>query len=316
MSKDYEGMGLTEEELAALTAPDDEDKNATQGELEDLAKATGTAPTTEAEGKENADDADKGAGGTAAGDDVAAGDAAAPAGAEAAAPTAAPTPEPSAAPSAPVQQAPLLVAQAPADAEQKLADIKTQKEALITKFDDGELSAKEMQQQLDALGKQEREIERAIDKAQIAAELESQRQKNQWDADCGNFLAAHPEYVGEANAEVFAHLNETIMAYAKMPRNANLTGPQLLDKAHKAVMLERGTPVADVKPDPLPGKKQVPIPKPALPPTLGGVPAAASNDPSEGKWASLDRLQTANPEAYEKALADMSDSERDKYLAA
>lgn len=169
---------------------------------------------------------------------------------------------------------------------------------------------------MDALNKQEREIELAVSEAKLAEKLEKQRLQNQWDADCNSFLDQHKDtydFNTDAGKEVFAHLNETIIAFAKMPRNANLSGPELLDKAHKAVMLERGMPVADT-PKPAAKPAKATAPKPTLPPDMSRLPAATSNDPGEGRWASLDKLAETNPAGYEAALAKMSDAERDEYL--
>lgn len=301
-TKDDElGMeGLTPEERAALAAPDDDDANATQGELEDKAGGKnadddqGKAPGRDDGGAAAADGNDGAHDGTTNGDDSHA--------------TAAGAAESVATPS----QAPILIAQAPADAEAKLADLKSKKDEVITQFDDGDITAKEMQQQLDGLAKEEREIERALDKAQIATDMEQQRQKNQWDADCNSFLDKNKSaYDVDTNKDAFDHLNETVIAFAKMPRNVGLSGPELLERAHRAVMAERGTPVAEAKP----GAKARAA-KPELPPDLGRMPSASSNDPGEGKWASLDRLQGENPAAYEAALAKMPETERDAYLAA
>lgn len=306
MSIELDTTGLTAEEIAALSEPDTEEElTATQGELQDKG-----ATTT---GDDDADDEDQGQGGDDTGAAAAAGDGAAAAGQADGDQPAGADAQPAATPS-PAQSAPILVAEAPADAEAKLAEIATKKDEVIAQFDDGDITAKEMQAQLDALGKQEREIERALDKAQIAKDLEEQRRRNEWDAQCAAFLKAHAEYDG-GKGERFEHLNETLKAIAVMPRNAGLTGPELLDKAHKLVLAERGetpAPKADAKPAAKPA-----IPKPNLPPNLAGVPAATGNDPGEGKWASLDRLRDAgNGVAYEAALAKLSQADRDAYLAA
>lgn len=311
MSTEIDTTGLTPEEIEALGI-DDGDTTATQGELEDQA-AAGGATTTE-EDDDDADKQGKADDNADAGTPGAEGDAAPVASAEQ--PAAAAADEPSK-PSSAAAQAPLLVATAPEDAEQKLADIASQKAELRKKYDDGDLTFDEYEGEKDTLVKQERDIERQIDKANIAAELETQRQKNQWDADCQNFLDANKDlYTGEANKERFEALNETIMLLAKQPRNAGLTGPQLLAKAHTVTLAARGEAAPAAKEQAKPAEKK-PIPKPALPPDLGAMPAASGNDPSEGKWASLDRLRdSGNGVAYEAALAKMSAADRDAYLAA
>lgn len=309
MTTEYEDMGLTPEELAALNEPDTEDKNATQGELEAQAAAeAGNQP----EGKDATDDKNKGAGGDAAGAAAAADTGAAAAGEQQPADAAAAAKDEPGQPASAAQSAPILVAEVPADADDKLKEIADKKAGLLTQFDDGDITAKEYQAQLDALNKDERAIERQVEKAQLAAEIEQQRRQNEWASQCDGFLKAHPEYDG-GKGERFEHMNAILKAIAVIPQNQGLTGPQLLDKAHRLALADRGealpAPKADAK-----GKQD--IPKPALPPSLANVPAAASNDPGEGKWASLDKLQTSNPEAYEAALSKLSDADRDAYLAA
>jgi len=312
MSTELDTTGLTAEEIAALSEPDTpEELTATQGELQDKG-ATGATTTEEEDDDQGGEDK----GGTDAGAAGAEGDAAAVA--PASEPAAAAT-EPAAAPST-AQSAPLLVAEAPADAEEKLKAIAADKAELRRKYDDGEITFDEYEDQKDGYVKQEREIERAIDKANIAAAMEAQRLQNQWDADCKTFLDSNKDlYTGDANKERFEELNETIKLLAQQPRNAGLSGPQLLAKAHTVTLAARGETVpqqkTDTKADTKPTKQ--PIPKAILPPDLGAMPAASGNDPTEGKWASLDRLRdSGNGVAYEAALSKMSQADRDAYLAA
>jgi hypothetical protein len=210
---------------------------------------------------------------------------------------------------APKQTAPILVAEPPADAEEKLADIASKKEALLTQFDDGDITAKEYQQQVDALGKQEREIEFAKHEYEMAQKMELQRQKNDWDEQCATFLDGHKEY---SDPNRFELLNDTIKAIAAMPRNRDLTGPQILDKAHRMVLADLG----ETLPAPAqPAGKKAPAAKPNLPPNLAKVPAADTTDTAGNPFAALDRLQATDPEAYEEALFKLPEAERNRYLA-
>lgn len=297
--------GLTDDERAALAEPD-EDVTATQEELEAKAALEAAQKEDDNDGKAETKTATDAA--AAVADVVVAAAATAPA--DAGEPTAAAAAEPSPAPSAPV-----FVAKAPEDAKERLEQFTKDKEALMVKHDDGDITTAEFHKALDAIHRGEREIELAVAKAQIAEEMEVQRQKNQWDIDCRAFMDANKEY--SKDEDLFKHLNETIIAFNKMPRNQNLSGPQLLAKAHATVMLERGTPVAApaaaVK-DATPAAK--PAPKPALPPSLGSMPAATPTATGENKYAGLDALQTKNPAAYEKALLAMSETEREAYLEA
>jgi hypothetical protein len=316
MSTEYEGMGLTAEEIAALQEPDG-DTSATQGELEAQEESKPddkqTAAAAKTEGEDDDDEAPKGddAGAAAAADDTAT--AAAPAAEDKPADA---KPDAKAEASAAPQQAPILVATAPADAEAKLAEIASKRADLRKQYDAGDITFDEYDSQKDVLAKDERAIERALDKAQIAADLNEQQRRNEWQSQCDAFLTAHPEYDG-GKGERFDQMNGVLKAIAVVPENANKTGPQLLEMAHKITLVMRGEEVPAGKGDKpaAPAAKRAEVPKPNLPPDLGKMPAASGNDPGEGKWASLDRLQATNPEGYEAALAKMSDSEREAYLA-
>lgn len=213
--------------------------------------------------------------------------------------------------SAALPNAPLLVADAPQDADAKLKEISTKKEELITQFDDGDITAKEYQQQLDALAKQEREIERALDKAELAAQMEKQQKYNEWIGTVNAFLDANRPY--KDNPRLYRALDQEVKDVANTPEAANWTGSQILKKAHENLVEAFGL-AKDTTPEPKGNKTS--IPKPDIPPTLGKVPAADTNDTSGGKYAALDRLAQTNPIAYEEALAKMPDVEREAYLAS
>lgn len=207
--------------------------------------------------------------------------------------------------------APLLVADAPQDADAKLKEISAKKDELITQFDDGDITAKEYQQQLDTLAKQEREIERALDKAELAAQMEKQQKYNEWIGTVNAFLETHNAY--KENPRLYRALDQEVKDVANTPEAANWTGSQILKKAHENLVEAFGL-AKDTTPEPKGNKTS--IPKPDIPPTLGKVPAADTNDTSGGKYAALDRLATTNPIAYEEALAKMPDAEREAYLAS
>lgn len=290
---------LTEAERAALTDPD-AGGDGSDGNENDNEQESG-----DAEG--NADGA--GAGNDDAGADGAEGAAAPVADAGAADADAG---EQGAAPSAAAQPAPILVVEAPADAEEQLAEVASKKADLDTQFDDGDITTAEYRKQMDALNKQEREIEFAQREAALAAKMEQQRQQNEWNSQCQSFLDKHKEYLGDANAERFGKLNEMVIALANMPSNRGITGPELLAKAHKIVSLEYGdaAPVPAAEPKPKAAAKSV---EKNVPPSLHAVPAAEPSDASGGKWAALDRL---NPDQLEDALMKLSSSDRAAYLAA
>lgn len=211
--------------------------------------------------------------------------------------------------------APILVAEVPADAEAKLQEIATAKADLLTKFDDGDLTAKEYQSELDKLAKQEREIERAIFKAEIAADAEKQRQVNEWHAAIHRFMDANPIYKPDVNPRLYRALDQEIRDLATSKEGEGLTYDQTLRKAHENLAKAFNLQPAKAEQKPAAAEKK-PVPKPELPPTLAKVPAADTSETGGNKWAALDRLLSSDPIAYEEALAQLSDSDRAAYLAA
>lgn len=275
--------GLTDEERAALQDGDDD----TTGTDDTSADDAGASDDT------NADDTNE------AGNDST--DAALPA-------DAAPGRDDGTDVTADAGSAPILVVDKPADADDQLKAIASQKEDLITKFDDGEITAKEYQQQLDALAKQEREIERTLERAALAAEMEQQRLKNEWTNTVNSFIAANPVY--KDNARLYRALDQEVRDVANSDDGKTLTGAQILAKAHQSLAEAFGLQTNR------PAAQQQRPPKADAPPSLHGVPAADANDVTGGKYAALDRLANTNPIAYEEALMKLPDAERDAYLAS
>lgn len=208
------------------------------------------------------------------------------------------------------QPAPLLVAQVPENVDAKLAEITTQKGSLLDQFDNGDITAKEYQLQLDALNKQERQIERQIERAETAAEMEKQRLQNDWNATCNSFVDRNPIY--KDNQRLYKALDAEVRELATKPETANWSGQRFLDEAHKnlkaAFGFQDGAPAPDTK-------RKTP-PQRELPPNLAKVPAADVEDTNGGRFAALDRLANSDPVAYEETLNKMSAAERDAYLSA
>ena len=211
---------------------------------------------------------------------------------------------------APQQQAPILVAPPMEDAAVKLAEIDTKKEALLTQFDDGDITAKEYQKQLDALAREERAIERAQDRAELAAQMEQQRLQNDWNATCNAFVESHPVY--KDNPRLYKALDAEVRELAGRADTASWSGQRFLDEAHKALKTAFGFAEGDVKAP----AKDAPRQARDFPPNLAKVPAADVEDTNGGRFAVLDRMASTDPMAYEETLNKMSQTERDAYLSS
>lgn len=296
--------GLTDEERAAL-AEEEGEGTGTEG-------AGDEGAGDEGEGDEGAGDnegAEDGDGSNADGDDTGTGDAAG---------TDTPPEDTDGAADEPTietaQSAPILVVDAPADAAAKLTEITTKKDELFTQFDDGDITAKEYQAGLDALNKQERDIELDIREAKLAEKMEAQRQANDWKATVDSFIAKNPRYSPEKSQSMYQLLDLEVRRVAGMDEFKNRSdaaaGREILAKAHENIAKELGF---DAKPA---APKAPPAKKPDAIPSLHGTPAADQSDVSGGKYAVLDRLASNDPLAYEEALMRLPDTERNAYLAS
>lgn len=289
--------GLTEEERAALaeeegagTDPEAGTDTATDPDAEKAAEAA--APAEAEKAKLEAE-----AAAAKAKEDEAAAAAAAEKPAEASTTEAAQTSQP------------ILVANPVEDADARLTEIATKKDALLTQFDDGDITAKEYQKQLDELSKQERRIEFEVHEAQLAQKMEQQRLQNEWTATCNAFVETHAVY--KDNPRLYKALDAEVRELAGKPETANWSGQKFLDEAHKNLvqafgLKEAGTPAAAPRHNPTAN----------LPPNLAKVPAADIEDTNGGKFAVLDRLAATDPLGYEDTLAKMSEAERNAYLNA
>lgn len=232
------------------------------------------------------------------------------------APAAVAEPEPK--PQAAAAPAPILIIQAPADAKEQMERIAAEKDALLDKWESGEVTAKDYQKQLDALNDQRADIQAQVREAELAKKMEEQRIHNQWVADCNRFIADHPEYA-DVNSDRRKLMDETIMALARMPSNQNLSNEKALAKAHRMVQVELGEIApAQAKTPPAPQKVfQHKVPKPDIPPNVGNLPAAAMNDTSGGEFAALDALaKSGDIEAYETAVSRLTAAQAARYLRA
>lgn len=209
---------------------------------------------------------------------------------------------------------PVYVATAPEDAETKLKELGDKRADLRKQYDDGDITFDELESARDEITKEEKAIERAQLKAEMAAEMQQQQTVNDWNRDVNSFLDANPEY--RASDVRYQALDMMVRKIGGAPEAAKMTGPQVLAKAHEELQKAFGV-AAPAKKDEGNGKgEKKPPPKVDVPPSLGKLPAAESNDTQGGKYAALDRLLETDPLAHEDALMKLSASERESYLAS
>lgn len=209
---------------------------------------------------------------------------------------------------------PVYVAEVPEDADAKLKGLADKRADLRKQYDDGDITFDELESARDEITKEEKAIERAQLKAEMAAEMQQQQTVNDWNRDVNSFLDANPEY--RASDVRYQALDMMVRKIGGAPEAAKMTGPQVLAKAHEELQKAFGV-AAPAKKDEGNGKgEKKPPPKVDVPPTLGKLPAAENNDTQGGKYAALDRLLETDPLAHEDALMKLSASERESYLAS
>jgi len=197
----------------------------------------------------------------------------------------------------------------PANADARLKEIEAELDALDGQVDDGEITMKEFRAKERALRSESADIREQMMRASISRDAEVQTWFKQ---TVPAFLAEHPEY--EAGGILHDMLNTKVKALQAAAAEAgnSQTSPAILRQAHESVRAELAKVGLEKKSATTQDGAKKEKPKRELPPTLAHVPAADISD-TDSEFAYLDRL---SGDAYEDALAKLSDDQRDRYLAS
>lgn len=272
--------GLTDEERAALSE-EDQDEQGAEESADDGAKSEGGDNETEEGGAtdDGAAESEEQGDGASDGEEIC--------------------------PPTPSEALP-LVAEPVDNAEEKLKAIADERAQLTEEFDDGEITAKEFQEKLADTNRREREIERAIDRHDLAQEMKKQKQANDWNDTVRDFLDEHDVF--KKSERMFNIFDMEVRAVGSSEEAKNMTGKEILSRARQN-LLDEGV-IQDKKAEP---PAQAARSK-GLPPTMRDVPAAESISASEGKYAHLDRLMESDPLKYEEEVAKLSAEQVAEYL--
>lgn len=207
----------------------------------------------------------------------------------------------------------------------RIDEIATARAAITDKADEGELTFKEMQEQVAALDKEARDLETK----QIRDEERQKAYDDQieaigdasWNKACATFFAEQNVDPAKLTPEVGEPFNDIVLAVTGGPLGAGET---------EAGQLAIALGIFNAKhPGKWPGKVAAPAPAPKpeaktvpaaaerlIPPTLGGLPATEIEGVGDARFAALDRMQEADPKRFETVLAAMSKADREAYLMA
>ncbi|WP_333826861.1 hypothetical protein [Pararhodobacter sp.] len=215
---------------------------------------------------------------------------------------------------------------------EQIAEIETAHEAAEAKaledWRDGELTDAELQAQLKAIRAETAQKHRDAMDA-IAEEREAtewQKVVDTFHADARAYIADHP---GLEKPEALADFDRHVRLVTGNARFEGRSNVEKLAAAHRLYIAEakelglKAPPMkaakkpAEAEPEPEAAKPAARKPKPEVVPTLGRVPAAATNSASDGKWGQLQTIMDrGTPEEVERAMAGLSDEEREAFASA
>jgi hypothetical protein len=224
-----------------------------------------------------------------------------------------PEPEPAGAPQAAPPPTPAALPPAPdfdAEAtERRLREIEQEHAALLAQAENGEVETHDFTEKTRALALEAGKLEAKAEMARDYAE----REAAMWQVDCETFLNANPDV--KANEARLVSFDAVVRRVTADEANRSLSNTAQLDKALTIWREEIGLPAPAPQPSEKPAAKKS-APKKELPPTLGGVPAAAPEDVEGGRFAALDViLETKGDLAFEQAFGKLSAADQEAYLA-
>lgn len=215
---------------------------------------------------------------------------------------------------------PRYQAQLPENYAEQESGLKEQAEALAAKFKSGELDFDEYRAQAAELSKSEQSLVEARIKASISQEMTAQTAEQEWQFTVNRFMRAtakaeNIDYTKDAEKQ--GDLDLFVKSLARDPKNSDKDPEWFLTEAHKRVKALHGigqpAPAATPTPRAVDPKARK-SPLDAAPKTLAQVPGGdGPGDVDGNEFADVDRLKG---DAYEAAIAKMSPSTRERYLAS
>lgn len=195
--------------------------------------------------------------------------------------------------------APLLDISIPRDLPQRIAALDEEKAELVYRFDSGDIAAREYADGLQQIADRRSDVEWMRRKAELARESHERAINGNWDAEVKLFMTTTAKDIAEKGEAALLAFDSYVKKVTSDPANARLSDRAQLAKAHKLFEADFGK---------LPASRA----QRAYEPT----PRARAEEPTvdTGRFADLDGLADSNPRAFEKAIARMSEAEREAYL--
>ena len=188
------------------------------------------------------------------------------------------------------------------------------------KWDDGELTQAEYNIETSALERKMARLEGKIEAAEEQAEEEAakverynQQVQAAWNQEEKAFFEQPENKKFLESPRMMKALNEIVIELQQQPNLTPKDFNKLLKDARNSYVSEFGEFYQGAKQPESKSQPTKPQPRKVEPPkTLAHVPVAEPNNVLDGRFAVLDNIK--DPEQLEKAIARMSQSDRDAYL--
>lgn len=205
--------------------------------------------------------------------------------------------------------------------DQQLAGFKDQRKAVLAEYDDGDLTADELQEKLDELDASADTIkeQRAIAKHGMESEARA------WADSVNGYLAQYPGL--KASDDVLTAFDSAVRYITSNPAYASMSYDEQLAAAHAQVEFDaqrtglQGVPPTKTAPAPDPKPTNTPAPAKVPgsdlrtpPPTLAHVPASEQSGANDSPFAEMQALiEEGNSDKIEAAYARMTPEQRDQF---
>lgn len=225
-----------------------------------------------------------------------------------AAPAAAPAPAPAQA-ADPVR----YDVKVPDDADDKIKTLRGEDKAAFQRLMDGEIDAEEYQAVKDRVDGEIDKVREQVLTAKVLqtanAQSEEQAAQREWKTAEARAMA---DFKGEgldymSKPALLAAYNTHLKALATDPKNSERDADWFLRGAHAAMKADLGITTRQKSGDPAAAR----VDNVEIPPTLRGVPPAAVSEIGSNEFVHLDNLNGVD---LERAVAAMSDAQRDRWL--
>ncbi|RTL81293.1 MAG: hypothetical protein EKK29_18265 [Hyphomicrobiales bacterium] len=195
--------------------------------------------------------------------------------------------------------APILDTRAPEDLPQRLAALDEQKAELVSRFDDGELTAREYADGLQAIADQRNDLAWERRKAEFARETRDKAIESNWNRAVESFMRGPAAHITEKGEGALLAFDTYVKKVTSDPANSRLSDKAQLTKALKAFEADFGK-----------------LPASRAQRASSGSRAVVDDAPAHGGGNdSMERALAANDQkGFNRAFARMSPEEQDEWL--